>query len=190
MWLICFSVLPVHKYYVSCLYMLVFHSMSSEKFIILFDRINFMFQINITIFREIKMKRFCFCCFHKLVVPHRFNDLIKLLWSILVIFLCWYKRCSCCLIYFFSFSQIFSVFICANFQFPFCSFASSPSSSSSRLMVYQQILLYHVVLIFDDLFVPFLHLIHLFNCLVLHTIYYNLQIYDQFVDLSFLFQYL
>ena len=45
---------------------------------------------------------------------HYYNDLMKLLWSFLVILMCWYKRHSICLVSFFSLSEFFPPFICAN----------------------------------------------------------------------------
>ena len=59
------------------------------------------------------MKSFWFCCYYKFVVSYYYNDLIKLLQSLLVILLCWYKRYSIFLISFFNLFELFPAFISA-----------------------------------------------------------------------------
>ena len=88
---------------------------SSAKFIVLHDRIYFKLLI-IVIFRQIRMISFGFCYYYKLVMindhSHYYHYLIKLLWSFLVISLCWYKKYSTCLISFFSLYELFpAVFV-------------------------------------------------------------------------------
>ena len=46
--------------------------------------------------------------------PNNYNDLTKFLYFFFVILLCWYKRCSTCLISFLSLHELCSAFICAN----------------------------------------------------------------------------
>ena len=122
-WSIGFIVFRVHEYrfhaYIwKMLFLSRFLLYAQLKVIMLYDRINFMLQTIANIFRQIKIKIFRLCCYYEFVVsnvhPHYYNNLIRLLLSFLVILLCWYKKCTICLISFFSLYELFVAFCCAN----------------------------------------------------------------------------
>ena len=91
------------------LFNLVFYFILSWIFIAFYNKFNFMLQILIKIFRpiKIKIKRFEFS------FTNIFPPFIIMTWFKLIL-LCWYKKYSVCVIWFFNLHKLFPAFICAD----------------------------------------------------------------------------
>ena len=88
---------------------LVFCFILCWKLIAFYDKISFMLDFFIHIFRKIKFKTKNLGSIS--TITHDYNDLIKLLQNVLVILLCWCKRY---IIWVFNLHELFLPFSCAN----------------------------------------------------------------------------
>ena len=117
----------------------------SYRFIAFYDKFNFILQILINIFWEIKIKTKGFrisyhndIFFNYYIFFSDYNNFIKLLLTFVEILLCRYKRYSICLISVFNLYELFPAFICddnieslVNDLFAVKTFNPVPSVTSS-----------------------------------------------------------
>ena len=161
-----FCSFPWSRILIPCLYFN--KNFSISFFILLSAKDSLLFTINSiswfkfssTSFDQSKLKRSFGISYHNNIFFHGYNDLIRLLYTFLVIILCWYKRYNICFISVFSLYELFPVFICGNSigslvnnLFRIKTFNHFPSFNSFHhllmvaLAVYQSILLYQTILL-------------------------------------------